>query len=68
MQAATTWVVVGIVLIALVGGAALVWLARRAQSLGTVFRGELRTRLFTWKIESEPGPGDARSDNETENP
>lgn len=65
MQAATTLVVVGIVL---VGGAALVWLARRAQSLGTVFRGELRTRLFTWKIESEPGPGDARSDDETENP
>jgi hypothetical protein len=62
MSADAALVALGCLFIALVGCAALVWLARRAQTLGTEFRGVMQTRMFTFHIESRPSSGDDRPD------
>ena len=55
MQADATLVALGVLLLVLVGCAALVWLGLMAQTRGTEFRGEIRSRMFTFTIESRPG-------------
>jgi hypothetical protein len=65
MFAGAAVVAIGILLLVLIGCAAHVWLARRAQVNGTEFRGEVRSRLFTYITESRPSPRGALPDEES---
>jgi hypothetical protein len=58
MFAGAAVVAIGILLLVFIGCAAHVWLAQRAQVNGTEFRGEIRSRLFTYVTESRPSRGE----------
>lgn len=63
MQAAATLFAVGLLLLILVGCAALVWLCFASQRQGTDFKGELSTRMFVYRIQSRPGARDHRPED-----
>jgi hypothetical protein len=58
-------VAIGSILLCLIGGVAHVWLAHRAQALGTVFEGEIRIPWFTYKTHSRPSEGETQAEPET---
>ena len=60
MQAAAMLLAVGLLLLILVGGAALVWLCFASQRHGTDFKGELRTRMFVYRDPISAGCADHR--------